>query len=104
MAIDGDAFYANEDRRHIPLPTYPFERQRFWVDPAAAAFAAQSPQAQVSSSATHLPFESVASPMPVENIASGSLPVSRKDRIASRLIELLLPVSGRERSQISSSA
>src|ERR1019366_6112002 len=37
VSIDWDAFYANEDRRRIPLPTYPFERQRFWVDPAPVA-------------------------------------------------------------------
>jgi acyl transferase domain-containing protein/NADPH:quinone reductase-like Zn-dependent oxidoreductase/acyl carrier protein len=25
-------FYAHEKRRRVPLPTYPFERQRFWAD------------------------------------------------------------------------
>ncbi len=28
-------FYANERRRRVPLPTYPFERKRFWVEPIA---------------------------------------------------------------------
>jgi acyl transferase domain-containing protein len=27
---------AHGDRRRVPLPTYPFERKRFWVDPAPA--------------------------------------------------------------------
>ena len=26
-------FYASERRRRVPLPTYPFERQRYWIDP-----------------------------------------------------------------------
>lgn len=26
--------YANERRRRIPLPAYPFERQRYWISPA----------------------------------------------------------------------
>lgn len=26
-------FYADESRRRIPLPTYPFARQRYWMDP-----------------------------------------------------------------------
>jgi acyl transferase domain-containing protein/acyl carrier protein len=34
--IDWKGFYANESRRKVPLPTYPFERQRYWVDPPQA--------------------------------------------------------------------
>ncbi|MBZ5490381.1 MAG: non-ribosomal peptide synthase/polyketide synthase [Acidobacteriia bacterium] len=30
--IDWNEFASGEKRRRIPLPTYPFERQRFWVD------------------------------------------------------------------------
>lgn len=30
---DWTAFYRNENRRRVPLPTYPFERKRFWVEP-----------------------------------------------------------------------
>lgn len=26
-------FYALESRKHIPLPVYPFEKKRYWVDP-----------------------------------------------------------------------
>ncbi len=28
-----EALYAHEQRRRIALPTYPFERERFWIDP-----------------------------------------------------------------------
>lgn len=31
--VDWAGFYADERRRRIDLPTYPFERQRFWVEP-----------------------------------------------------------------------
>lgn len=31
--VDWAAFYARETRHRVPLPTYPFERQRYWVDP-----------------------------------------------------------------------
>lgn len=31
--IDWFKFYKNEKRRRIPLPTYPFERERYWVEP-----------------------------------------------------------------------
>ncbi|OYQ63098.1 hypothetical protein B9G53_18730 [Pseudanabaena sp. SR411] len=33
VAIDWDAFYQDERRYRVPLPTYPFERQRFWIEP-----------------------------------------------------------------------
>jgi phthiocerol/phenolphthiocerol synthesis type-I polyketide synthase E len=33
IELDWAAFHANEQRHHIPLPTYPFERERYWIDP-----------------------------------------------------------------------
>ncbi|MBX9258975.1 SDR family NAD(P)-dependent oxidoreductase [Desmonostoc muscorum CCALA 125] len=32
LPINWAGFYAHEQRRHIPLPTYPFERQRYWIE------------------------------------------------------------------------
>jgi acyl transferase domain-containing protein/acyl carrier protein/NAD(P)-dependent dehydrogenase (short-subunit alcohol dehydrogenase family) len=32
IAIDWLKYYETEDRRRVPLPTYPFERQRYWVN------------------------------------------------------------------------
>ncbi|HWM89152.1 MAG TPA: MupA/Atu3671 family FMN-dependent luciferase-like monooxygenase [Thermoanaerobaculia bacterium] len=32
VAVDWEAFHAGERRRRIPLPTYPFERRRYWID------------------------------------------------------------------------
>jgi acyl transferase domain-containing protein len=32
VEVDWTAFHARERRRRVRLPTYPFERQRFWVD------------------------------------------------------------------------
>ncbi|MGH9363104.1 MAG: KR prefix domain-containing protein, partial [Thermoanaerobaculia bacterium] len=33
VAPDWSGFYARERRRRVPLPTYPFERSRFWIEP-----------------------------------------------------------------------
>ncbi|MCP5097303.1 MAG: acyltransferase domain-containing protein [Chloroflexi bacterium] len=33
VVVDWPAFYAQESRKRIQLPTYPFERQRYWLDP-----------------------------------------------------------------------
>ena len=37
--VDWPAFYARETRHRVALPTYPFERQRYWVDPPDAQLA-----------------------------------------------------------------
>ena len=31
VKVDWSGFYANDRRHRIPLPTYPFERQRYWI-------------------------------------------------------------------------
>ena len=33
---DWPAFHQSTSRRRLPLPTYPFQRQRFWTDPPAS--------------------------------------------------------------------
>jgi FkbM family methyltransferase len=33
VQIDWSEFYGHERRHRLPLPTYPFERQRYWIDP-----------------------------------------------------------------------
>jgi acyl transferase domain-containing protein/thioesterase domain-containing protein/acyl carrier protein len=34
--VDWDAFYAGQLRNRVPLPSYPFEQQSFWVEPGRA--------------------------------------------------------------------
>jgi amino acid adenylation domain-containing protein len=36
VSLDWPTFYTNEYRHRLPLPTYPFERQRYWIDPKPA--------------------------------------------------------------------
>jgi thioester reductase-like protein len=31
-ALDRAAYYAGEQRRRVPLPTYPFQRRRYWIE------------------------------------------------------------------------
>ncbi|MFP5262671.1 MAG: SDR family NAD(P)-dependent oxidoreductase [Blastocatellia bacterium] len=35
--IDWAGFQAGEPRSRVPLPTYPFERERYWIEPAGPA-------------------------------------------------------------------
>ena len=102
VSTDWDAFYANEERHRVPLPTYPFERQRFWVDPAATAPIPQSLHTATHAAAGRASVETFSAPQ--ESVSQENLTSLRKDRIASRLLDLLVPVSGHERSEISRSA
>ncbi|MCP4656158.1 MAG: type I polyketide synthase, partial [bacterium] len=38
--IDWRGFYAGERRRRVALPTYPFERRRFWIEPGTESLTA----------------------------------------------------------------
>lgn len=39
VEVDWSGFYKNQRRHRIPLPTYPFERQRYWIEPSQAMHA-----------------------------------------------------------------
>ena len=43
--LDLDGFWQGESRRRVRLPTYPFERQRYWVEPDPDAAMASAPKA-----------------------------------------------------------
>ena len=40
VEIDWERFYRGEQRRRLPLPAYPFERQSYWIQPQQQAAAA----------------------------------------------------------------
>jgi amino acid adenylation domain-containing protein len=87
--------------RRLPLPTYPFERRRCWIDPPRAATLAQiEPVVDVPANAT-LPVPDhtgPAGPAATENAPmSESIDASkdqRRLRLAARLIALIEEVAG----------
>ncbi len=42
VSIDWSGFYAGERRGRLSLPTYPFERRRYWINPAQLQYTAAS--------------------------------------------------------------
>ena len=97
VSLDWDAFYAHEKRRRIPLPGYPFERQRYWVDPAVQTATARS----VPMDASGRLEEELAEPAPSHSKPSAQ---TRKERLELRLREIIAPISGRGPSEIGGSA
>ncbi|HSK79267.1 MAG TPA: amino acid adenylation domain-containing protein, partial [Thermoanaerobaculia bacterium] len=49
LSPDWPAFWADQPRRRVPLPTYPFERRRYWIEPRTEL--AVPPEALVPASA-----------------------------------------------------
>ncbi|MBW4619912.1 MAG: thioester reductase domain-containing protein [Cyanosarcina radialis HA8281-LM2] len=45
-SIDWSGFYAGQQRHRLPLPTYPFERQRYWIEPQKPTNIQFSPEAE----------------------------------------------------------
>ncbi|HEY0602498.1 MAG TPA: amino acid adenylation domain-containing protein [Herpetosiphonaceae bacterium] len=45
--VDWQRLYAGERRRRVVLPTYPFERQRYWIEPPARAHTGDRTPAQL---------------------------------------------------------
>ncbi|NPC81470.1 SDR family oxidoreductase, partial [Pyxidicoccus fallax] len=50
VEVDWEGLYEGQSRRRVPLPTYPFERQRYWVAPAERTATAlpQGPQGKLA--------------------------------------------------------
>ncbi|WP_217563203.1 acyltransferase domain-containing protein, partial [Paenibacillus sp. GbtcB18] len=44
VQVDWNSFHQGALRRRLPLPTYPFERQRYWIEPAKTSAGARSGQ------------------------------------------------------------
>lgn len=90
---DWDKFHAAAPRRRVPLPTYPFERKRHWVEPQRGSFTTRSlPEsaptpARVTPSFPAIPSEPHLSMTPVA-------PSPRRERLVAELSSLFRELSG----------
>ena len=107
VAVDWQGYYANEQRRRTVLPTYPFERKRYWPE--------TSQRAEISGPATTsaMPVCGDAVPstlvLPTAQPLSGSVPVStlkvepdipRKERLLVEVRGLMQELSGYDFSNV----
>ncbi len=92
VSVDWPGFHSHGKRRRIPLPTYPFERKRFWAEPPARM--AVRPIANAANASEFPPKEngsiSPASRTPDHPVIAQS----RKDRILAMLMIQLQELSG----------
>lgn len=52
IPVDWSGFYKHEKRAHIGLPSYPFERKRFWIEPVSRIVARQPVHDELASTET----------------------------------------------------
>lgn len=108
---DWEAFYANEKRHRIPLPTYAFEKKRYWVEPNRAVSKEIIPWASPPAGSVIGATEACATPAPVaeapmQTSAAPAAPapdeteLPRSERILKLLTAQLSELSGLEAGRL----
>lgn len=115
--MNWEGFHQGEQRRKVPLPTYPFERKRYWVEAPpigtpsanelrAASQASPGVSDELSADRNNREMETAGSPDDHLHTRAdaGTSTMSRSERILSLLRDLFHEVSGEEYSGSSGSA
>ncbi|MBV8201567.1 MAG: amino acid adenylation domain-containing protein, partial [Acidobacteria bacterium] len=94
--VDWVGYHAGERRRRVPLPTYPFERRRYWVEPGRRPAEAPSAAAAAPAPAGFSPAATAAAPAPGEGPPPVPAPAAGAPRNAAeaRLVELFRRLLG----------
>jgi acyl transferase domain-containing protein len=96
VEVDWELFHAGEERRRVPLPTYPFERKRYFVDALARAAAIAAPPLQVAATPVVPPMATAGAP----RVA----PDSRRAAIVDQVTACLSELSGVSAAEICATA
>ena len=97
-SVDWARFHGNEARHRVSLPTYPFERQRYWIDsPPVAADQTASPANELSTYS-----ESKEQPMTIANPNQnpGDSLLSQQAAALAKLRTLFSDISGLSADQL----
>jgi amino acid adenylation domain-containing protein len=109
VSVDWQQFYAGERRHRVALPTYPFERKRYWPESLANTQSVRIPETEDSSQSQSelTPSHSADSqvptspmPLPVSQVTE----TSRKDRLIGASRGLLAELSGYDLSDVEPTA
>ena len=107
ISVDWQAFYSHEERNRIPLPTYPFERKKLWLEtpgviaPVTAVAEASVENCSIKQDCGGSPLSRSASGQAVD--LDPKLP-SRTAHMEVRIRHLLQELSGLQLSGVEASA
>ncbi|MDB6016434.1 MAG: Amino acid adenylation domain protein, partial [Pedosphaera sp.] len=105
--VDWNGFYQGERRQRVALPTYPFERKRYWIEPVKSdgrstpggAAAGQNDSASTELDAANRPIE-MEPIMPATQPTVAAETASRKDRLAAQLKAMVKELSGMDEATV----
>ncbi len=103
VEVDWRKFYSNEHRRKAALPSYPFERRRYWPQPPVAT--SQPPSVPVET--TEIPTLLQANPQqaaPSAELIEEKPVLSRKERVLAAVRSLLSELSGYDLAEVDPAA
>ena len=110
VTIDWQAFYADEHRHRVALPTYPFERKRHWPESPITVRTATAGQVSVPA-ANEIQIETSVAPQPMQTtMESPQAPtevepeIPRKERLLVASRKLMEELSGYDLSEVDPAA
>ena len=100
IPVDWSRFYAGEVLAHAPLPTYPFERKRYWAEPAEQQTAEQQPATKEATEEEAPSLSNTPETRDMKTATTGG----RKGRITGKLAGMFAELSGMEAGEIDATA
>ncbi|MBN2670800.1 MAG: amino acid adenylation domain-containing protein [Deltaproteobacteria bacterium] len=94
IEIHRGTYYANEKRRRISLPTYPFEKRSYWLEPSGYAHSAQEESPSSIHQAISLPTDTA------KTMGDGTGEDTASNDIAANLLKLMVTISGLDASDL----
>jgi amino acid adenylation domain-containing protein len=94
VKIDWAAWFAHQERARLRLPTYPFERQSFWIDRSGEVPPSAGPTLRAETAPT-VPVAATAAvvPTPAPAVAMSS-PIDRIPDLSAKLRSIVADLSG----------
>ena len=106
IEIDPTRFFAPDSQRRVPLPTYPFERQRYWIDKGVQAAPSNSltrrPDLGQWFSAPSFLRSAPSEPLPAEELRKPWLVLTDNSPLARAIVERLRASGARVSTVVSS--
>jgi amino acid adenylation domain-containing protein len=90
VAIDWQSYQGERKRCRVPLPTYPFERKRYWLEPVSVRLLTPAPTPRVAAAVT-------SQPEPAPSSEPAVAPAPRADAAGPAVKGLRLGFDGRGR-------